>query len=54
MLTLLQQGFAQKEMFLIPIANNQHKAQNRQTHLHKKDISPLVSLTEHGRGNLPT
>ena len=38
MLSLLQQGFAQKQMFLIPIANNQHKAQNRQIDTPTKKI----------------
>ena len=51
MLSLLHKGFAQKETFLIPIANNQHKTDR---HTYKKDTSPLVSLTEHGKGNLPT
>ena len=38
MLSLLHQGFAQKETFLIPIANNQHKAQNRQIDTPTKKI----------------
>ena len=54
MLSLLRQRFSQKETFLIPIANKFSTKHKTDRHTYKKDISPLVSLTEHGRGNLPT